>query len=647
MQDQSTIGVNTLIPTSLTNKKENSTGESNNITQFHAKSVFVPGIVAAQAATTPETLALTAGEEKLTYAELERRSSQLAGLLRSLGVGADVLVAVCLERSLSLVIAELAILKAGGAYVPLDPAGPPERLRFMLNDAQTPALITQQRIADRLPDGNWRVVNLDRDDLARDVSSSDLAFPDLEPDQLAYVIYTSGSTGQPKGALVTHANLLNLVLWHQTAFAVNPTDRASQQASPAFDAAVWELWPYLGAGASVHFCDDDLRKNPHALRDWLVAQQITISFVPTGLAEQMMTLDWPRETALRALLTGADTLRHFPPPDLPFALINNYGPTECAVVATSGLVEPSDSAVALPPIGRPIANCEVYILDEHMQSVADDQAGEIYIGGAGVGRGYLNLPALTAERFLPNPFSGKPGDQIYKTGDLGKHLPDGQIAFLGRIDDQIKIRGYRIEPNEIVTELTRHPSVQASAVIAREDASGEKQLVAYVVASPEAEITSESLRDYLYPFLPEYAIPALFVQVECLPLTPNGKLDREALPPPDGANILRDSSVPAAPTELEERVATILGQLLAIPTVGLHDNFFLLGGHSLLGTMVIARVRETFGVDLPLRSIFDAPTAAELAREIDQALRAKVEAMSDEEAQHVLGTLSAPSSLRS
>lgn len=603
----------------------------------------IPAMISAQTAAAPQALALADCNADLTYEQLERRSNSVASLLRSYGVGPDVPVAVCLERSVSLAVAELGILKAGGAYLPLDITYPVERLRFMLSDAQAPVVITEQRFAPRLPRGPWLVLNVDRDELPAESGPAEITA--VKPDQLAYIIYTSGSTGQPKGVAISHGSLLNLVLWHQSAFDVTPADRASQQASPAFDAAVWELWPYLAAGASVHFCNDAIRMDAQSMRDWLVAQGITISFVPTGLAEQMIALDWPSQTPLRILLTGADALRHFPPPGLPFALVNNYGPTECTVVATSGIIGPMDSANGLPAIGRPITNCQVYILDEQNRILPAGETGEIYIGGAGVGRGYLHRPELTAEKFLPDLFSGRPGSRLYRTGDLGKYLPAGQIAFMGRADDQLKVRGFRIEPNEIVNTLTRHPLVQASAVVAREDSSGEKQLVAYIVAEPKAELTSSSLREYLRDSLPEHAIPSLFIEIERLPLTRNGKLDRGALPPPEAANILREEedAAPAAATGLEEQVVTILSQLLNIEAVGVNDNFFLLGGHSLLGTRVIARVRESFGVDLPLRTIFEAPTAAELAIEIDRALRAKVEEMSDEEAQRALEILSGAS----
>jgi acyl-coenzyme A synthetase/AMP-(fatty) acid ligase/acyl carrier protein len=450
------------------------------------------------------------------------------------------------------------------------------------------------------------------------------------------VIYTSGSTGQPKGVQITHASLLNLVFWHQRAFAVTAGDRATQVASPGFDAAVWELWPYLTAGASVYFPDEETRIAPEALRDWLVWQRITISFLPTPLAERVMTLEWPATTALRILLTGGDALHRYPSPTLPFTLINNYGPTENTVVATSGPVPAIERPEGPPSIGRPIANTQVYILDERLQPVPSGVPGELHIGGAGLARGYLNHPALTAEKFIPNPFCAVPGTRLYKTGDLACYLPDGQIAFLGRIDEQIKIRGYRIEPGEIVAALDRHPTVQASVVVAREDTPDDKRLVAYIVPTAGSRPTASALRDYLATQVPDYMVPATFVGLDALPLTPNGKVDRAALPAPDATNTVQDDTFTAPRSPLEERLAAIVASLLGLEQVGRDDNFFLLGVHSLLGAQVIARVADTFDVDLPLHALLEAPTVAELAIEIEHLMLAKLEAMSEDEAQRLL-----------
>jgi len=500
----------------------------------------------------------------------------------------------------------------------MDPAYPPDRLAFMLDDAQAPVLISSTSIAQRLPLAKREHVYLD----APKIGDHPGEPPPLRigPDDLAYVIYTSGSTGRPKGVEITHRGLANLVSWHTQAFSVTALDRASHVAGLGFDAAVWELWPYLAVGASVHLAEEDTRNSAEALWGWLVAERISISFVPTPLAEQLLglRLKWPRKIALRVLLTGGDTLHRYPPPGLPFLVINNYGPTECTVVATSGLVRPNRSPTALPPIGRPISNTRIHLLDEHLQPVPAGATGEIYIGGAGVARGYHNRPDLTVEKFIPSHFSPEPGGRLYKTGDLGRLLPDGQIAFLGRMDDQIKIRGYRIEPNEIVSVLHRHPDIHASVVVAREDTPGERRLVAYVVPNAESDLRYTGLRDFLRDFLPEYMIPAAFVRIDALPLTPHGKIDRAALPEPTPTNTLQDDGSAEPCTSTEQRVAEILGELLNLESVGLEDNFFLLGGHSLLGAQLIARLRDAFGVEISLRSLFEGPTVAALSAELDR-----------------------------
>jgi amino acid adenylation domain-containing protein len=450
-------------------------------------------------------------------------------------------------------------------------------------------------------------------------------------EDLAYVIYTSGSTGRPKGVEITHKNLLNLVFWHQNEFKVSSNDRASQLASPGFDAAVWELWPYLTAGASVHLVDEEVRSQPGALRDWLVQHRITIGFVPTPVAERMMTLEWPSHTALRTLLTGADTLHGYPPRNLPFAFVNNYGPTECTVVATSGAVLPEEHPDVLPTIGRPISNVEILILDERLRPVPVGTTGEIYIGGAGVGRGYLNSPELTAAKFIANPFETTGSGRLYRTGDLGCYLADGQISFQGRIDDQIKIRGYRIEPNEIVATLNQHPSVEASAVVAREQAGSDKHLVAYVVLRPDAQITIPVLRNFLHERLPEHMVPRVFVQLYSMPLNANGKIDTVNLPAPDEQNTIVNSELPSPRNIVEERLVQILTKLLNIRSVDINDNFFLLGGHSLLAAQLLASMRDVFDVELPLRTIFDSPTIAALSLEIERSLSTRVDSMTSDE----------------
>jgi amino acid adenylation domain-containing protein len=605
----------------------------------------VPEFVAAHAAATPDAPALFAGAEMITYGKLEDRANQLANYLISLDEwssninGSDRIVGLCLERSVAGVICALGALKAGGAYLPLDPAYPVERLAFMLNDAQPRVLITTKAMAEQLPPGPWRFIEINDADLDEgEIGRQSTAAPEknISYEQLAYIIYTSGSTGRPKGVEITHASLMNLVRWHQRAFAVTPEDRASLLAGVGFDAAVWETWPYLTAGASLHLPDEATRLSPELLRDWLAAEQITISFLPTALAERVMTLAWPAHTALRTLLTGAEALRQFPSEDLPFRVVNNYGPTECTVVATSGSVPTEDYSKTLPTIGRAIANTQVYILDENLQLVPVHAAGEIYVGGAGVARGYLNRPELTAEKFVQDPFSPDLDARLYRTGDLARYLANGEIAYLGRIDEQIKIMGHRIEPNEIVAVLDRHSSIQESRVVAREDACREKHLVAYVVLNPESQPSAADLRSFLEKELPQYMVPAIFVRLESLPLTQNGKVDRASLPAPSPENTLRDEDFTSPRTPVEERLALMLSALLGLEEVSVHDNFFMLGGHSLLGTQLISQIRGVFGVELALRTLFESPTIEQLSYEIERLVIAQVEAMSEDEVSRLL-----------
>ncbi|HEX3229323.1 MAG TPA: non-ribosomal peptide synthetase [Pyrinomonadaceae bacterium] len=592
-------------------------------------------MVALCANAAPEAIAVEAGGVTLTYSELDARANQLANRLVELGVGRETVVALALGRSAESVMSSLAVLKAGGAYLPLDPAYPAERLAFMLNDAQPRVLITNSEVSGNLPAGPWSVIEIGAD---REVDGCSTSAPVVETvkDQLAYVIYTSGSTGQPKGVEVTIENLSNLIAWHQRAFEVSAKDRASHLASVGFDAAVWEVWPYLTAGASLHLPDESTRVSPESLRDWLVANQITISFIPTALAECLMQMDWPAETALRLLLTGADTLHRYPQKGLPFEVVNNYGPTECTVVTTSGRVNSANEASGLPTIGQPIANCDVFILDENLCQVAPGAAGELYVGGLNLARGYRNRPDLTTEKFICDPFGDGQSARLYRTGDRARYLPNGEIAYLGRADEQIKILGYRIEPTEIEAAIDRHPAIASSAVVARGSNCSEKRLTAYITMRNGTIPSTAELREFLKTSLPDYMLPSIFARLDRLPLTPNGKVDRAGLPEPTIENTLRDEDFIAPCTPIETRLAKILCSLLNISEVSVNDNFFLLGGHSLLGTQLIAKIRSAFGVDMALRTLFDAPSIAELSSEIERLIFARVENMSEEEAQALL-----------
>jgi amino acid adenylation domain-containing protein len=497
----------------------------------------IPEVVAAYAAQSPQLPAVVEGQETLSYGELESQSNALARHLLSLGAAPETLVAVFLPRSPSAVVAALAIMKTGAAYLPLDPSCPGERIRLILEDARVPIVIANSSATSSLPSGAWRVVNFGADQLPRAHSSAPLPFT-ANPSQLAYVIYTSGSTGRPKGVEIAHGNLSNLVRWHQSAFAICPSDRATILASPGFDASVWEVWPYLTSGATLHMPSDATRVSPRALRDWMISNGITISFVPTPIAQRLLLLDWPAETPLRFLLTGADTLQQYPRAGLPFTLVNNYGPTECTVVSTSCAVTHRDHPSALPPIGRPITNTQVFVLDEHLQQVPQGAVGELHIGGANVGRGYLNNPQLTREKFIPNPFSSERGARLYKTGDLVRPLPDGNLEFVGRADDQVKIRGYRVEPDEVSQVLSKHEAVETGIVVARKDRKGKAVLVAYVLPKPGFALNVAALRTHLQQHLPDYMIPNAFVLMHIFPLTTNGKVDRSALPLPNASNTL-------------------------------------------------------------------------------------------------------------
>jgi amino acid adenylation domain-containing protein len=594
-----------------------------------------PGIVdriAAIARATPNAVALRAGRERLSYGALDVRANRLAHYLRALGVGPEVPVAICLERSFERIIAKLAVFKAGGAYVPLDPTWPEARLCFILADAGVPVVIANADQATALAHPDRTTVVLEHSVAA--IARCPASHPGGAPaaDALAYVVYTSGSTGEPKGVEICHANLLNLIAWHGARFGVTAADRASHLAGLGFDAAVWEVWPYLCSGASVSLASEAVRTAPAQLRTWLLDEAITVGFVPTPLAEPLIAMAWPAAAPLRYLLTGGDTLHNHPRAGLPFVLVNNYGPSECAVVATSGEVRPRTSGDSLPPIGCAIANTEIHLLDPLGRPVGDGQIGEIHVGGAGVGRGYRRRPELTAERFVPDRCGGAPGARLYRTGDLGARLPDGQIAFHGRVDAQEKIRGHRIEPDEVVRALNRHPGVAASAVVAR-GAAADRQLVGYVVAAEGAAPSADELRTFLAGFLPDYMVPASFVALAALPLTTSGKLDRQALPEPAPENALGSTRYRAPETPIEETLATIVAGLLGIERVGADDNFFLIGGHSLLGTQVVLRARLAFGIELSLRDLFEAETVANLAAVVEQQLVAKLAAMSDEEAQ--------------
>jgi amino acid adenylation domain-containing protein len=574
--------------------------------------------VRAVAASRADDLAVRDGLGPLTYAELDSSANALAHRLRELGVQPGDRVGLCHGRSAATVIGALATLKAGAAYVGMDPAYPEARLGFMLRDAEVAVLLTQPSMIDRLVSIPVAVVDLDS--FVAETGGADQPPEDLATtDDVAYVIYTSGSTGTPKGVEVSHRNLLSLVHWHHGAFGVDGTDRASVLASPAFDASGWEVWPYLAAGASLHIPDDAATASPRLLRDWLTDLGITITFVPTQMAELLLDLSWPRDGPLRFMLTGGDVLHRRPPPNTPFTLVNNYGATEATVVSTSGFVTPGMGDGGAPSVGRAIPGTRLYVLDEDGQPVQAGAAGELFIGGNGVAVGYVNRSTATAERFVADFFSSEPDARLYRTGDRVRIGLEGDVHFLGRLDNQVQIRGQRVELDEVAASLTSHPTVSRCVVTAQEDSHGDLRMVAYVVTQGTALDRGE-LRAHLAKWLPQYMIPKAFVEMETLPVTANGKLDRNALPPPSRAP-LSDDIRPSGTTSVETTVIAILEELLELDSVDKADNFFELGGHSLMGAQVVARLEDRFKLEVDLLTIFDNPTAAGIAGVIEQELR--------------------------
>jgi len=567
-----------------------------------------------QAARTPDRTAVEFGGCELSYRELNGRSNQLASHLRSLGVGPEVLVAVYMERSAEMVVAVLGVLKAGAAYLPLDLTYPKERLDFMLEDAGVSVLLTQERLAGQFAERQARVVSVDAD--WADIASHDERDADggARPENAAYVIYTSGSTGRPKGVVVPHRGVVNYLSWSAAAYGAGEGAGSPVHSPLGFDLTVTSLFTPLLAGRSTVLLTEEegVEGLAATLRERGDYSLVKITPSHLEVLNQMLSPEQLRGTA-RALIIGGEALSgetlhawrtHAPG----VRLVNEYGPTETVVGCCTYEVAEADSFAGAVPIGRPIANTQLYVLDAYLRPVPAGVAGELYIGGDGLARGYLGRPALTAERFLPNPFAPTPGARMYKTGDLTRHLPEGGIEYLGRTDHQVKVRGFRVELGEIEAALWRHEAVREAAVVARQDTPGDTRLVAYVVPQQGGEFAPQELRNALRESLPDYMVPSAFVTLRALPLTPNGKVDRAALPAPGLGSTGLEESYVAPRTPLEEVVASIWAETVGVERVGIRDNFFELGGHSLLAMQVISRVREEFEVELPVRGIFDGMT---------------------------------------
>ncbi|HEV2734864.1 MAG TPA: amino acid adenylation domain-containing protein, partial [Longimicrobiaceae bacterium] len=555
--------------------------------------------VLARAAEAPDAVALVCGGDRVTYGQLDARSAELAGRLRSRGVGPETRVAVLMERSPEGVVAALAVLRAGGAYLPLDPATPPERVERILEDAGV-ALVLDGRGVSEGPGGTGAGGG-----------------GRVSPDAAAYVIYTSGSTGTPKGVVVTHGGLANLVDWHVGAFGVTAADRATQLTGLGFDASVQETWPQLAAGATLHLvADEEARASAPALQRLMLEHAITLAFVPTPLAEGLLALQWPDGTALRVLLAGGDALRVRPSAGLPFRLVNAYGPTENTVVAATGVVLPDGGDARAPAIGRPIAGVRAYVLDLALAPVPAGVPGELCLGGRSVARGYLGRPGATAAAFVPDPFAGEAGARMYRTGDRVRWLEDGELEFLGRIDRQVKVRGFRIEPGEIEAVLARHPGVRGVAVVVRDGASGhpgDRRIVAYLEA--DGGVSPREARELARASLPEYMVPSAFVVLDALPLTPSGKLDRRALPAPEPSGAGEEAGAEPR-TELEHAIAAVWEEVLGVPAVRTGASFFDLGGNSLLVVRAAERLEAALGRRVPVLDLFRHGTVAALARHL-------------------------------
>jgi amino acid adenylation domain-containing protein len=565
--------------------------------------------------------ALTSPEGELSYGQLWSQALALAGHLHELGLRPGDPVALCLPRSIELVVGALGIVAAGGCYVALDPAYPDDRLKFMLADSGAQLVVATADTAVRF-DAIRTVEPI------QPVGCAPAPLRTIAANDPAYIVYTSGSTGRPKGVLVEHRSLGNLVDWHEKTFDNTPSDRSALISSPGFDAAVWEIWSCLAVGASLIIPPDWAKTDPTAMRDWLLAERITTTFVPTPLCEELMALDWPASAPLRIMLTGGDVLHRRPRASLPFRLVNNYGVSEATVVSTSGTVTPADASgecADLPTLGSAIPGVTLTVVDHKGQPVPPDTAGELVIGGVSVGRGYVGHPIHNQARF----FLDAEGCRHYHTGDLVRLLADGQLVYLGRLDEQVNIQGLRIELGEIAAVLDQHPKVNTSTVVAVGN-NGSQRLRAFIVGAAGRPPATAELREFLSKRLPPHMIPSDCTMLDKLPTNSNGKVDRKLLRE-SGSDIAGRGDLAPPRNDLEGILADIVAERLWLPAIGIDEDFFALGGHSMLGAQLSVRIGERFGIEVPLRSVFENPTVAEMAVEVERLLVADIETMSDDE----------------
>jgi amino acid adenylation domain-containing protein len=596
-----------------------------NQTQVDYPSQCIHQLFEAQVKRTPDNIAIIFEQHQLTYQELNSQANQLANYLQKLGVAPDVPVGIYVERSMAMVVGLLGILKAGGSYVPLDPSYPEDRLTYMLANSQVKVLIGSQELLTGLPKSDIQVVYLDTDWSRIDRENSANLGSEVRLDHLGYTIYTSGSTGLPKGVAMTQRALCNLIAWQIAQPTANPQAKTLQFTPISFDVSFQEIFATCCTGGTLVLVPNEIRRDPFALLSLLDRAAIERLFLPFVALQQLAEVAvsqnlFPQQ--LRDVITAGEQLQITPAirkffgnmPDC--TLHNHYGPSESHVVSSFTLTHPVENWSVLPPIGKPIANTQLYVLDSQMQPVPVGVAGELYIAGDCLAKGYLNRPDLTAEKFIANPFSSLPNARLYQTGDLARYLPDGNIEYIGRIDNQVKIRGFRIELGEIEAVLVKHPAVQAVVVIVREDVPGDPCLVAYIVVDRLQPPTMNLLREFLANQLPSYMIPAAFVWLDLLPLTPTGKIDRRALPAPDRTSNQADHNFVAPSNPTQEILASIWSQILRLDRIGIQDNFFELGGHSLLATQVISRIRQEFAIEIPLQALFEQPTIASLSDRI-------------------------------
>ena len=590
--------------------------------------VCIHHLFAKQALKHPEAVAVVFEDERITYRELNEKSNQLARHLFNIGINHGAPAGLFLERSVEVITGVFGILKAGGAYVPLDPAYPKERLRHMIEDTRSPVILTQSRLKDLLPESKADVICLDTDWDRISGENTEDPESDAEPDSLAYVIYTSGSTGTPKGVCCHHKGVLNLLTDFRNRQPLRVGDICTWWTSLNFDVSVYEIFSPLIEGATLIIVPESVRPDAPALMDWLHKERATSTYLPPFMVADfdVWVREHPGKSMLRRLLVGVEAIaeRLLNSIDKDVAglhIINGYGPTEATVCATLYSIRPENELHENTPIGRPVRNMEIYLLDEEGKKLRAGEPGELCIGGVGVAHGYLNRPDLTAERFIPDTFSDRDGAKLYKTGDVARLMPDGNIEFVGRVDFQVKFHGYRVELGEIETRLRKHPAIREAVVLLREDIAGVKRLVAYLVCYEGQEVSAEELGKRLKTSLPDYMVPSVFVLLDRIPMTPNGKTDRSALPPPIVSDViqLRQADYKAPETPEEKSIADIFEQLLQLDLVGVNDNFFELGGHSLLATQLCSQMDKSWGVRLPLQAVYDGPTVSELARAIQKA----------------------------